>query len=132
MKRPSRKAPAAKAQADEPTFAGWVILELMGHRKLAGLASEVTIAGAAFLRLDIPSDPPVTQFYGGAAIYCLTPTTEELARQVAAASRPAPVSRYELPAPPPQPAPPTAQEIEYSIEGPTGERVVPDDDWSDE
>lgn len=131
MKRPAKKAPAVKASDDEDTsFRGWAILELMGHRKLAGHVSEVTIAGAAMLRLDVPSDPPVTQFYGGAAIYCITPTTEELARQVAAASRPTPISRYELPAPPT--ATPTAKEIESSIEGPTGERVVPDDDWSDE
>jgi len=58
----------------------------MGHRKLAGHVSEVTIAGSAMLRLDVPSEPPVTQFYGGSAIYCITPTTEELARQVAVAA----------------------------------------------
>ena len=80
-----------------PAFEGWAIVELMGHRKLAGHCSEITIAGAAMLRLDVPSDPPVTQFYGGAAIYCITPTTETLARRVASASRPTPVSRYELP-----------------------------------
>ncbi|MGE5801580.1 MAG: hypothetical protein ACM358_04945 [Gemmatimonadota bacterium] len=62
-------------------FEGWAIVELMGHRKLAGHVSEVTIAGAAMLRLDVPSEPPVTQFYGGAAIYCITPTSEELARR---------------------------------------------------
>jgi hypothetical protein len=81
-------------------YEGWAIVELMGHRKLAGDVREVTIAGCAFLRLDVPSDPPVTQYYGGAAIYCITPTTEALARQVAQASRPAPIQRYELPAPP--------------------------------
>lgn len=30
----------------------------------------------------------------------MTPTTEDLAKQVAQAARPTPVSRYELPAPP--------------------------------
>lgn len=82
-------------------FEGWAIVELMGHRKLAGNVTEVTIAGAAMLRLDVPSDPPVTQFYGGSAIYCITPTTEELARRIAANSRPTPVHAYELPAPRP-------------------------------
>lgn len=80
-------------------FEGWAIVELMGHRKLAGYVREVTLAGAAMLRLDIPSDPPVTQYYGASSLYCLTPTTEELAKQVAQASRPTPVARYELPAP---------------------------------
>lgn len=78
-------------------FEGWAIVELMGHRKLAGYVREVSIAGAAMMRLDIPSDPPVTQYYGASALYCLTPTTEELAKRVAQASRPTPVHAYELP-----------------------------------
>jgi len=97
---------------DETAFKGWAIVELMGHRKLAGHCSEATIAGTAFLRLDVPSDPPVTQYYGGSAIYCITPTTEDLARKIAEQSRPTPVHVYELPAP----RTPTAQEIEDSIE----------------
>lgn len=72
----------------------WAIVELMGHRRLTGQISEETIAGAAFLRLDIPSDPPVTQFYAPSAVYCITPTTEDVAR--AAMARPEPVSRWEL------------------------------------
>ncbi|MGE0547589.1 MAG: acetyltransferase [Kofleriaceae bacterium] len=80
-------------------FEGFAIVELMGHRRLAGYVREVTVAGAPLLRLDVPSDPPVTQYYGASAIYCITPTTEELAKQVAQQSRPAPVSRYELPEP---------------------------------
>ncbi len=36
-------------------FAQWVILELMGHRKLAGYLTEQEIGGGAFLRLDIPA-----------------------------------------------------------------------------
>lgn len=82
-------------------FEGFAIVELMGHRKLAGYVREVTIAGAAMLRLDIPSDPPVTQYYGASSLYCLTPTTEDLATRVAKASRPTPVHQYELPAPKP-------------------------------
>ena len=82
-----------------PEFEGWAIVELMGHRKLAGRIREVTIAGGAFIRLDVPSDSPVTQYYGPSAIYCITPTTEELATRIAAASRPTPVHQHELPAP---------------------------------
>lgn len=83
-------------------FEGFAIVELMGHRKLAGHVSEVTIAGGAFIRLDVPSDPPVTQYYGPSAIYCITPTTEDLATRIAKASRPTPVHAYELPAPKPE------------------------------
>jgi hypothetical protein len=33
---------------------GWAIIELMGHRRLAGWLSEEEVAGAAFLRIDVP------------------------------------------------------------------------------
>lgn len=81
---------------------GWFIVELMGHRRLAGRVSEVTIAGAGFLRVDVPGDAGqadvATQFFQPSSVYALTPTTEELARRVAKTCRPAPVSRFELPA----------------------------------
>lgn len=101
------------------TFEGWAICELMGRRRLAGHISEQEIAGQAFLRLDVPAEPPVTQFYSPAAVYCITPTTEEIARAVAAKVSPRPVSRYEL-------EPPTRREGEASGLGPWGE----DPDWS--
>ena len=85
-------------------FEGWAIVELMGHRRLAGYVREVELAGAAMLRLDVPEhgdEPAATQFYSAAALYCLTPTTEDMARQVAASARVAPVQRWELPAPRP-------------------------------
>lgn len=89
-------------------FKGWAILELMGHRRLAGLVSEQEIGGSGFLRLDVPgpstSDGPsgpsdfiATQFYSPSAVYCLTPTSEEMARAVAASNQPRPVQRWELP-----------------------------------
>lgn len=84
-------------------FADWAILELMGHRRLGGLVSDVEMFGARVLRIDVPHATAPgkfsTQFYTPASLYCLTPTTEELARAVAAANQPAPVSRWDLPAP---------------------------------
>lgn len=98
---------------EKSTFAEWVILELMGHRRLAGWLTEQEIGGQAFLRLDVftgaPSqkldeaereEPAATQFYSASAVYCITPTTEDLARRVAQGADPAPVKRWELPAPP--------------------------------
>lgn len=86
---------------NEPVFEMWAILELMGHRRLGGYVRETTIAGAGLLRIDIPmaDGKTATQFYPPSALYCLTPTTEEIARVVALANQPAPVSRWELPAP---------------------------------
>ena len=102
-------------------FEGWAIVELMGHRRLAGFVTEQEIAGGAFLRLDIPGpehpeddedDGPavalkggfeggVTQFYSPQAVYCITPTTQDIAWAIGKRSRPAPVSRYELEPPKP-------------------------------
>jgi hypothetical protein len=88
----------------QPGFAEWVILELLGHRRLAGWLTEQQIAGASFLRLDIPasSDQPLvtTQLYAPGSVYAITPTTEAIARGVAARAMPAPVQRWELPAAP--------------------------------
>lgn len=84
-------------------FEGWAVLELMGHRRIAGKLTEQT--GGCFaglLRIDIPGPGPgeaivATQFYSSAAVYCITPTTEEIARAVAAKSQPEPVHEWELP-----------------------------------
>lgn len=87
-------------ETDEEQYEGWTILELMGHRRIIGYVRQQEIAGRAFLRVDIPSEPPVTQFYSSDAVYCMTPTTEQLARRACALNRVAPVSQWELPAPP--------------------------------
>lgn len=89
----------------QPGLAEWVILELLGHRRLAGYLTEQQVAGTPFLRLEIPGSdgqPGITQLYSPASVYAITPTTEDIARRVAARSQPAPVQRWEL-LPPPQP-----------------------------
>jgi hypothetical protein len=87
---------------EDSGFEGWAILELMGHRRLAGYLTEQQVAGAGFVRIEIPGPEgpdDVTQFYAPGAIYCITPTTEATARRVALLGRPQPVSEWELPAP---------------------------------
>ncbi len=83
----------------EDKFNEWAILELMGHRRLAGKVTEATLAGGAFIRIDIPmkDGKTSTQFYSPASIYAITPTTEEIARQVSLSSQPEPVNRWEFP-----------------------------------
>ena len=89
-------------------FATWAILELMGHRRLAGFLTEQTIAGAGLLRLDIPAAgdaSAVTQFYSPQAVYCITPCDEAIAREMAKQCAYEPVNRWELKALlPPKPA----------------------------
>lgn len=81
-------------------FEGWAIVELMGHRKLAGRVSEATVAGEPLMRLDVPAgDAFLTQYYGAKSIYCLTPADEAICRRFARAHQIEPVHAYEL-APP--------------------------------
>ena len=84
----------------------WAIVELFGHQKIAGKVTEQTIAGAAMLRVDVPAldgesaaQQAFTRFFGHGAIYSINPTTEEIARGMAARVCAVPVNRYELPQP---------------------------------
>lgn len=79
-------------------FNEWAILELMGHRRVAGKVTEQEIAGANFIRIDVYGDDGAvaTQFYSPQAVYAITPTTEEIARAVAVNSQPQPVSPWEI------------------------------------
>lgn len=84
---------------EKETFQGWCVVELLGHRRLAGHVTEQEIAGAAFLRVDVPEvddEPAATQFVNPSSVYALTPTTEEIARAVSRTSRPAPVDLWTL------------------------------------
>jgi hypothetical protein len=90
---------------DTPTFAEWVIIELLGHRRLAGHLTEQQVAGHGFLRLDIPGDNDTTfatQLLSPSSVYAIHPTSEAIARHVAKTNRPEPVARWELPAAEPQ------------------------------
>jgi len=85
------------------TFQTWAIVEIMGHRRMAGWLTEQQIAGAGFLRLDVPDTDPAagftaTQLYRPDSIYCITPCTEDTARRAAGIGRIAPVQAWELPA----------------------------------
>ncbi len=80
----------------------WAVVELMGRQIIAGLVSGVMIAGTEMLRVDVP---PVidadrgdisgyTKFFGGGAIYAVTPVDERGARIVVLALRRRPVEEY--------------------------------------
>ena len=79
-------------------FEEWAVLELMGHRRLAGKITDAVIGGGAFIRIDIPTKDgnKATQFYSPGSVYCITPTTEEIARMIAVNSEPEPISRWEI------------------------------------
>lgn len=78
--------PASPAEAGE-----WMIVEVMGHRRHAGLVTEVTRAGVAMLRVDVyageDATPASTHYYPGSALFGLTPCTEAAARRAEAPAR---------------------------------------------
>lgn len=87
-----------------PEFEGFAVVELMGHRRVAGYVREAAAFGTSLLRIDIPSDDPekaaATQYYGGGSIYALTPCTEEIVRSINKRLRETPEAvAYALPEP---------------------------------
>jgi hypothetical protein len=78
----------------------WACVEIFGHRKHYGRVREVDRFATKMLRIDVPlsAGAPLlgeaetfeTFMYGGAAIFSLTPMTEEAARKWAQAERPKP------------------------------------------
>lgn len=85
----------------EERFETWGILEIMGHNRYAGLISEQAVGGASFVRIDVPEfpgRPAFSKLFGAGSIYCLTPTSEEVARGLANNLQQRPLSVYDLPA----------------------------------
>lgn len=81
-------------------FESWCLVELFGHQKIVGKVTEATLAGGAFLRVDVPAfegDKAFTRFYGPGAIYSINPVTEEIAMGLLRNYRHEPVSRFDLP-----------------------------------
>lgn len=76
-----------------PAFDEWCIVELLGHRRIAGRVREATFP-AGFLRIDEPDGR--TQIVNPASLYALHPTTEEIVRSLANDWRSEPVTRWEI------------------------------------
>lgn len=78
------------------------IVELFGHQRIAGKISDVTIGGAALIRVDVPEadgQPGFTKFYGTGAIYAITPTDEATMLLAVKSFRAVPIERYTLTVP---------------------------------
>ncbi len=75
----------------------YAIVELMGHKVVAGLVSKSEMLGKPMLRVDVPATSAYsefTQFYGETAIYCVTFVSEQVARLTAEQNKVNPVSVY--------------------------------------
>ena len=91
-------------------FEGWAIVELFGHAKIAGMCSEQPLAGTNMLRVDVPAindQQAYTRFFGGSAIYSITPTDRETAMIALQRISSRPVAHWIVPDRPalPEPSP---------------------------
>ncbi len=89
--------------ADRQEFKQWAIVELFGHARIAGLLTEQTIGGCAFVRIDVPelvsegqTFPAVTRLLGQGSIYGITFVDEATATIAAREIRYQPVSVWSL------------------------------------
>lgn len=83
----------------EDKFEQWVLIELYGHQRIIGKATEATIGGCSFIRVDIPEmegKSPFTRYFGQGAIYSLSPVSEEIAKELLKRYRNVPVQQYEI------------------------------------
>ena len=86
----------------ENAFNSWALVELFGHQQISGLVSEQRIAGAAFVRVDVPAVkdvPAYTKFFFPSAIYGITPCEEEAARRACEYLRIRPIQTHMIAAP---------------------------------
>lgn len=89
------------SQEHAEKFEQWAIVDVMGHQRYVGLVTEQVIAGAGFVRVDIPEtegSSAWTKILGTSSIYSISPVSESIARQLASQRRDRPVESYELPA----------------------------------
>lgn len=82
---------------DDAKFGTWAMVELFGHTRLAGYVSEFSIGSASYIRVDVPKvgstvPEPFTKIYGPAAIYCITPCSEEAVKVALLEIKPRPLS----------------------------------------
>lgn len=80
-------------------FESWAIVEIMGHVKLAGMATTQVFGSTVMLRVDVPEtdlQPPHTQYYGMNSIYSLKPCDEETARLHANVLNVTPIQEYSV------------------------------------
>lgn len=68
-------------------YEAWALVEVMGHRRLAGKVTEVNLFGSKMMRVEIPEVdgiPAHEQILSGSAIFAFTPVGVEAARALAA------------------------------------------------
>lgn len=84
---------------DKKDFSEWAIVELFGHKRMAGRISDQEIGGCSFVRIDVPEtvkSPAWTKLLGQGSIYGITITDEQTARICADNFTPDPMDRWTI------------------------------------
>ena len=119
-----------ETQQAQTKFDQWCVVELMGHQRIAGKVTEESHFGVALMRVDVPATDGrdgFTKYFGGNAIYAVTPTTEQVATHVAKMVDQAPISRWEMR----ELLPTTVPSVTSEYDDPTSDEEAgydPDDD----
>lgn len=80
-------------------FKSWAIVEVMGHSVYCGYATDASIGGQSFLRVDVPAfgnQPAFTKYLGTGSIFSITPTDEETARAMGERRNTPPMDTYSI------------------------------------
>lgn len=84
-------------QTEQVEQGSWVVLELFGHKVVAGYMSRDETLGSPLIRLDVPATsryPQFTRHYNPSAIYSVSYVSEDAARYTAESLQENPVSVY--------------------------------------
>ena len=88
-------------EIESEAYAGWAVIELMGHRRMGGKIREVSAYGSAMLRIDVfPLEGDTatsTHFYGSTSLYGVHPSSERVARAINDREMPELVTKWDLP-----------------------------------
>lgn len=117
-------------------FEEWAVVEIMGHKRFAGLVTEQAVGGASFLRIDVPqltlptgeTLAGFTKLFGASSIYCISPCTEGTARAFAQSIRAEGFSRFEAPRLPAIDSRPAAEQLDVLDD----DEGLDDDDFMDD
>ena len=75
---------------ESPELKSWALVELFGHQRIVGFLSQQSFGSGVLFRVDVPdltsSGKPIrdgfTRYFGLAAIYSITPISEEMVREM--------------------------------------------------
>lgn len=80
-------------------FESWALVEIMGHIKVAGMATTMNFGNTVMLKVDIPEtqyQPSFSRMFGMSSIFSIIPVDEKTARLHAESYRSSPILSYDV------------------------------------